>query len=62
MYQALAIGLSDSLLSDLQSLLQQHLQLTAATTLHAANRFLSEIAFHLLIVDLEYLRNIQQIH
>lgn len=62
MYQALAIGLSDSLLSDLQFLLQQHLQLTTAVTLHTANQLLSEIAFHLLIVDLEYLRNIQQIH
>lgn len=62
MYQALAIGLSDSLLSDLQSLLQQHLQLTAAVTLQAASRLLSETVFHLLIVDLEYLRNIKQIH
>lgn len=63
MYHALAIGLSDGLLADLQVLvLQHHLRFTVASTLQMANRLLSETMFHLLIVNLDYLRSIRQIH
>lgn len=62
MYHALTIGLSDSLFVDLQAMSYHHyLCFTAAATLQAANHRLSETVFHLLIVNLEYLRNIQQI-
>lgn len=63
MYHALAIGLPDSLLTDLQNLfLQHHLQFIAVATLQAASKHLTNMIFHLLIVDLEYLKTIQQTH
>lgn len=62
MYHALAIGLSDGLLASLQSIFLHYLRFTAAATLHMANLRLAETEFHLLIVSLEYLRGIQQVH
>ncbi len=60
-YHALAIGLSDTLFSNLRTQLAQYtLHFTASTTITEASRFLNEGTFHLMIVDLEYLRNIQQ--
>lgn len=63
MYHALAIGLADNLLVDLQNFFcERQLQFTVAITLHSATRFLAETVFHLLIIDIEYLRKIRQIH
>lgn len=60
-YQALTIGLSDTLLAELECRLAQYgLHFTASTTIQEASRILSEQSFHLLIVDLEYLRNLKQ--
>lgn len=61
-YNALTIGLPDELFTALQSLTAQHnLALTASFTVQAAGRLLGQQAFHLLIVDLDYLRSIRQI-
>lgn len=63
MYQALVIGLPDSLFISLQALVAQyHLQFTAATTLQSASQLLSSTVFHILIVNMDYLRNIQQVN
>ena len=61
-YNALTIGLPDELFTALQSLTAQHnLTLTASFTVQEAGRLLGQQAFHLLIVDLDYLRSIRQI-
>ena len=61
-YNALTIGLPDELFTALQSLTAQHnLMLTASFTVQEAGRLLGQQAFHLLIVDLDYLRSIRQI-
>lgn len=61
-YNALTIGLPDELFAALQSLTVQHdLTLTASFTVQEAGRLLGQQAFHLLIVDLDYLRSIGQI-
>lgn len=61
-YNALAIGLDDHLLLDLQSKnMQCNLQFTISTTTQEAGRLLNNQIFHLLIISLEYLRSIKQI-
>ena len=61
-YNALTIGLSDDLLANLQMCFNQHsLHFYATTTVREGDRLLHSQIFHLLIVDLEYLRNIRQI-
>lgn len=62
MYQALTIGLTDDLFSSVQTLLiSNHLRFTPSLTVQDASRLLIQQIFHLLVVDLEYLRSIQQI-
>lgn len=61
-YSALSIGLTDKLFSDIQTLLSpNYLRFTPSLTIQDASRLLIQQVFHLLIVDLEYLRSIQQI-
>ncbi len=60
-YSALAIGLTDELFSSLQSLTSHNLRFTPSLTVQDASRLLIQQVFHLLIVDLKYLRSIQQI-
>ena len=61
-YSALTIGLTDDLSSNIQTLLtSSHLRFTPSLTVQDASRLLIQQVFHLLIVDLEYLRSIQQI-
>lgn len=63
MYHALTIGLADDLLADLQNFFVNHkLHIISAATIQAAGQLLNEKAFHLLIIDMEYLRNIKQTH
>ncbi len=57
-YQALTIGLSDELFSIMQSLLALHLNLIPSLTTKDANHLLEQHTFHLLIVDIEYLRSV----
>ena len=60
-YNSLAIGLADNLLTDLQTRIAQYdLSCTVCATVHEATRLLCSQIFHLLIVDLEYLRSVQQ--
>lgn len=60
-YNALTIGLADDLLADLQMRLDQHsLHFSITTTVREGDRLLHSQIFHLLIVDLEYLRSIRQ--
>ena len=60
-YSALAIGLTDELFSSLQSLTSHNLRFTPSLTVRDASQLLIQQVFHLLIVDLKYLRSIQQI-
>lgn len=61
-YNSLTIGLADDLLADLQIRVAQYdLSCTVCTTIQEAGRLLNSQVFHLLIVDLEYLRSIRQI-
>lgn len=61
-YNALTMGLPDELFTALQSLTAQHdLALNVSFTVQEAGRLLGQQAFHLLIVDLDYLRSIRQI-
>lgn len=63
MYHALTIGLADDLLADLQNFFVNHkLHIISAATIQAAGQLLNEKACHLLIIDMEYLRNIKQTH
>lgn len=60
-YYALAIGVSNELFSELRIKLSQcGLKFVVSTTTKEASRLLNDEIFHLVIVDLEYLRNIQQ--
>lgn len=62
-YSALTIGLSDELFSSIQTLLaSSYLHFTPSLTVQDASRLLIQRVFHLLVVDLEYLRSIQQIN
>lgn len=61
-YQVLTIGLADELFSGVQSsLTPDRLCLTPSLTVRDASRLLSQDVFHLLIIDLGYLRDIKQI-
>lgn len=61
-YHALTIGLSDRLLNDLKTQLAEYrLRFTVVATVTEASWLMTEGTLHLLIVDLEYLRNIQQV-
>lgn len=63
MYHALTIGLEDDLITDLQKFFLKHdLHFTSTSTIQMAGKLLVEKVFHLLIVNLEYLRDIGQIH
>jgi len=60
-YRLLTIGLPDELFSGIQSLFApDQLRLTPSLTVRDASRLLNQEIFHLLIVDLEYLRSIGQ--
>ena len=60
-YQALAIGLSDELFAELKNRLAQYdLHFVPSATIKEANRLLNTRIFHLLIANLEFLRDIQQ--
>ena len=53
--------MSDELFSSLKTQLAKYrLHFTVATTVAEANQLLHEKTYHLLLVDLEYLRNVQQ--
>lgn len=61
-YTALTIGLGDELFTDIQPLLATYkLTLIPSMTVKDASKLLSQQMFHLLIVNIEYLRDIQQI-
>lgn len=61
-YRALTIGLPDELFTGIQALLTIHkLELMPTLTVNDASQLLSEQIFHILIVNLEYLRSIHQI-
>lgn len=61
-YRALTIGLADELFSSIQSLLAPYrLCLMPSMTVKDASHLLNQEIFHLLIVDLEYLRGIHQV-
>jgi len=62
-YNVLAIGLSDELMAGLKSLMFQHqrgLRFAESFTVQEASRLLDYRAFHLLIIDLDYLRRVKQ--
>lgn len=62
-YTALTLGLADELFSSIQSLLAAYkLRLLPSLTVNDANQLLNNQIFHLLIINLEYLRSIQQIN
>lgn len=59
---ALTLGLTDELFSGIQSLLTTYkLRLQASLTVSDANRLLDKQIFHLLIINLEYLKSIHYI-
>ncbi len=61
-YMALTLGLADELFSGIQLLLATYkLRLLPSLTVYDANRLLSNQIFHLLIINLEYLKSVQQI-
>ena len=60
-YRALTIGLTDELFSGIQAVLtSSNLRLTPSWTVRDAGHMLDQQTFQLLIVELEYLRNIGQ--
>ena len=59
-YQALAIGLPDNLFSGIQPLLSSYMRLISSQTVKDAARLLEEHQFHLLLVDIEYLRSVHR--
>lgn len=60
-YKALAIGLADDLLADLQMRIAEYdLSCTVCATAQEAGRLLNSQIFHLLVIDLEYLRSVRQ--
>lgn len=63
MYHALTLGLADDLIVDLQEFFLKHdLHFMPTATVQSAGKLLARKVFHLLIVDLEYLRKTGQIH
>lgn len=59
-YSVLALGLSDVLLMSLKETIQYKLSFSEVLTVQEASRLLVHQIFHLLIVDLDYLRSIRQ--
>lgn len=60
-YSALTIGLSDDFLADLRALIVQYdMQFTVSVTAREVGHLLSTQVFHLLIINLDYMRSIQQ--
>ena len=59
-YQALAIGLSDDLFSGIRPLLSSYMHLILSQTVKDSTRLLEQHKFHLLLVDIEYLRSVHQ--
>ena len=60
-YSVLTMGLPDKMIAALQNLISQYdLDFTAPSTVQEAKRLLAQKVFHLLIVDLGYLRSIRQ--
>ena len=60
-YSVLTVGLSDKLVSALQTLIIQYdLKFTTSLTTREANRLLERRVFHLLIIGLDYLRTSHQ--
>ena len=58
-YGALTLGMADELFCHLQTTLAEHsLSFSPVSTVQEANRQLNEKSFHLVIVDLDYLRSI----
>lgn len=59
-YQGLTIGLSDELFSGIHAFLVFHMRLLPSLTVKDAARLLEQHKFHLLIIDIEYLRSVHQ--
>ena len=59
-YQALTVGISDELFSGIESLLSSHIRLMPSLTVKDAAYLLEKSIFHLLIIDIEYLRKVHQ--
>lgn len=60
-YSVLTIGVPDELLADLKKLIAQYrLRFIMSPTVQTANQMLTRQDFHLLLVDLEYLRSVHQ--
>lgn len=59
-YQGLTIGLSDELFSGIHAFLAFHMRLLPSLTVKDAARLLEQHKFHLLIIDIEYLRSVHQ--
>lgn len=60
-YSILTVGLSDKLIEALQALIIQYdLHFTVSATTREASRLLERQVFHLLIIGLDYLKNIHQ--
>lgn len=60
-YSVLTIGLSNELAAVIKNLIPQYnLRFITPSTIQAADRLLNRQPFHLIIIDLEYLRNIRQ--
>ena len=61
-YSVLAVGLSDKLFSNLKKLVVQYkLHFVSSPSIQDANRLVCHQMFHLIIVDLEFLRISQQV-
>lgn len=62
-YSVLTIGITNELFSNLRTLVTQYkLRFTMSSTIQSADQLLRSQMFHLLIVDLDYLRNVQQFY
>lgn len=60
-YSVLTVGLPDKLIKALQALIFQYdLSFTSSATTREASRLLEQQVFHLLIIGLDYLKNIHQ--
>lgn len=60
-YSVLTIGVPDELLANLKKLIAQYrLRFIMSPTVQTANQMLTHQDFHLLLVDLEYLRSVHQ--
>jgi len=59
-YKILALGLSDALLRNLEEKIPYELSFSISLTIQETGCLLHQQVFHLLVVDLEYVRSIQQ--